>query len=411
MMRFLFLHSSFPGQFLHLAHYLGVNGNQVAFLTKSEDQGDLPSVRRFVYKPERNVSPHTHHYLRNLERAVLEGQSAYQTAAKLKEQGFVPDIIIGHSGWGPTLYMKDLFPKSPLLCYFEWYYRAYGSDSAFGPNEHLSADDECRIRTKNGPILLDLYSCDAGISPTYWQHRQFPLEYASKIRVIHDGINTDACKPRVGGKMILPQIGLDLSEAREIVTYVGRGMEPYRGFPQFMQAVAKLQQRRPQCHVVVVGGEGVFYGSPLPDGKTWKDKMLDELPLDRQRIHFTGYLNRPDFLTMLQASTVHVYLSRPFVLSWSMLEAMSCGCTLVASATPPVQEVVNDGVNGLLTDFFDSGKLADRIEEALDDERLRRGLAHRARETILDRYDLRRQLPRQLDLVQQIIEMARVGGQ
>lgn len=410
-MKFLFLHSSFPGQFLHLAHYLGASGHQVVFLTRSADQGDLPSVRRILYQPARGISPHTHHYLRGLERAVIEGQAAYQAADELKKQGFVPDAIIGHSGWGPTIYMKDLFPNAPLLCHFEWYYRKHGSDAAFGPDEHLSPDDECRIRTKNGPILLDLYTCDAGFSPTYWQHSQFPVEYAAKIKVIHEGINTTACKPDTTKKLVLPQIGLDLSEAREIVTYVGRGLEPYRGFPQFMAAIAELQRRRPHCHVVVVGGEGVFYGKPLPDGKSWKQKMLDELPLDRQRLHFTGYLTRPDYQTVLQASTVHVYLSRPFILSWSMLEAMACGCTLVASATPPIREVVNDGVNGLLADFFNPRELADRIEAALVDPGLRRGLSLRARETVLDRYDLRQQLPRQLELIQQTIQAVRGGGQ
>ena len=275
-----------------------------------EDGDELPGVRRFLYKPIRTPSPHTHHYLRGLERAVLEGHAAYHTAAQMKNQGFVPDAIIGHSGWGSTLYMKDLFPNTPLLSYFEWYYRAHGTDAEFGPMERLSADDECRIRTKNGPILLDLYSCDAGICPTWWQQSQFPAEYVRKIKVIHDGINTEACKPEPGRKLILPQIGLDLSGAQEIVTYVGRGMEPYRGFPQFMEAISILQKRRPHCHVVVVGGEGVFYGSPPPGGQTWKEKMLAELPLDLNRLHFTGYLNRPDYL-MVATSVNSPCLSLP----------------------------------------------------------------------------------------------------
>ena len=408
-MKFLFLHTAFPGQFLHLAHYLGATGHQVVFLTQREEQGQLPGVQRVLYKPARTPSAHTHHYLRGLERAVLEGQAAYKIGDQLKNQGFTPDAIIGHSGWGSTLYMKDLFPKVPMLAYFEWYYRAHGSDAEFG-QERLGADDECRIRTKNGPILLDLYSCDAGLSPTWWQHSQFPAEYAEKIRVIHDGINTEGCRPEPGKKLVLPGIGLDLSDAQEIVTYVGRGLEPYRGFPQFMAAVAELQQRRPKCHVVVVCGEGVFYGSQPPDGKTWKEKVLAELSLDHSRLHFVGYLNHVDFLTVLQASTVHVYLSRPFVLSWSMLEAMSCGCTLVASATPPVQEVVQDRVNGLLADFFAPRQLADRIEEALTDRQLRRTLSYRARATVLERYDLRLMLPRQIALLQQMIETARRAG-
>ena len=409
-MKFLFLHSSFPGQFLHVSHYLAQNGHQVAFLTLRDDGTELPGVRRVVYKPERQVAKETHHYLKGLEKAVLEGQAAYLKAAELKKEGFIPDAILGHSGWGSTLYMKDLFPTSPLIGYFEWYYRAHGSDVEFGPNVTVTPDDECRIRTMNGPIMLDLYSCDSGISPTWWQHSQFPAEYARKIKVIHEGINTEGCCPSPGRKLVLPRIGLDLSEAREIVTYVGRGMEPYRGFPQFMQAIAELQRRRPHCHIVIVGGEGVFYSAPLPNGQTWKEKMLNELSLDRSRIHFTGYLGRQEFLTVLQASTVHVYLTRPFVLSWSMLEAMSCGCALVASATPPVQEMVLDGVNGLLVDFFSPKQIADRIEEALVDPVLRSCLAHRARETILERYDLRLTLPRQIGWIQETMATCRSRG-
>lgn len=409
-MRFLFLHSSFPGQFLHLSHYLAANGHQVVFLTLRNEGGELPGVRRIVYKPEVNPAKQTHHYLHGLERAVIEGQAAYKTAAALKQQGFVPDAIIGHSGWGSTLFMKDLFPTTPLLGYFEWFYRSHGSDVAFAPGEQVGPDDACRIRTKNGPILLDLYSCDAGLSPTWWQQSQFPAEYVRKIKVIHDGVNTEGCCPDPTRKLVLESKGIDLSEAREIVTYVGRGMEPYRGFPQFMQAIALLQQRRPHCHVVVVGGEGVFYGAPLPEGQTWKDKMLAELSLDHKRLHFTGFLNRRDFLTVLQASTVHVYLTRPFVLSWSMLEAMSSGCTLVGSATPPVQEVVLDRVNGLLANFFSPQDIADRIEEALVDPALRRSLSHRARETVLDRYDLRLMLPRQLNWLKESMEKARGGN-
>ena len=409
-MKLLFLHSSFPGQFLHLAHYLGKTEHEVVFLTLRDNGVELPGVKRVTYTPEKKPSEHTHHYLKGLERAVLEGQAAYQKIDQLKNQGFVPDVVIGHSGWGSTLYMKDLFPQTPLISYFEWFYRAHGSDVEFGPNVKVSPDDECRIRTMNGPILLDLYSCDAGISPTYWQHSQFPAEYARKIKVIHDGINTESCKPQPAKKLVLPQLNLDLSDTSEIITYVGRGMEPYRGFPQFMQAVALLQKRRPHCQVVIVGGEGVFYSVPLPNGQSWKDKVLAELPLDRSRIHFTGYLNRQDYLTVLQASTVHVYLTRPFVLSWSMLEAMSCGCVLIASSTPPVQEVVLDGVNGLLADFFSPQQFADRIEQALEDDSLRRTLSHRARETVLDRYDLRQMLPRQLEWVKQTILAGRGDG-
>jgi len=410
-MKFLFLHPAFPGPFLHLVHHLGISGHQVAFLTVSDEPGELPGVRRFNYKPGGNLSLRTHTYLRSMEKAILLGQASYQTAAKLKAQGFLPDAIIGQAGFGLTMYMKDLFPTVPLINHFDWYYNAHVNFANLDSQEHIVVEDECRIRTQNGPALLDLYNCDAGVIPTYWQHSQFPVEYARKIKVIFEGINTEAYRMQPSKRLVLPKIGLDLSRASEIVTYASTGLEPSRGFPQFMEAIAQVQQQRPECQVVVVGNDAVRHDVPLPSGQTWKKKMLKELPLDHNRLHFTGLLNREDFLTVLQASTVHVYLSRPFVLSRSMLEAMSCGCVLVASATQPVQEVVLDGVNGLLAEFSSPQKLATRVVEALADSSLRFALAHRARETILDRYDIRHMMPRQITLIQQTINAVRSVSQ
>jgi len=311
----------------------------------------------------------------------------------------VPDIVYGHSGWGLPLFGKEAWPAAKLVCLFEWYYRAHGSDADFDPAQPLSVDDELRIRIKNSPILIDLDSCDWGVSPTYWQHRQLPLEFQPKISVIHDGIDTDFVKPDPDAKLVLPAVGLDLSDAAEIVTYVARGMEPYRGFPQFIEAARLITEARPGCHVVIVGADRVAYGRSLPNGKTYKQEMLEKVPLDQGRVHFTGLLPKADYLKVLQASSAHVYLTRPFVLSWSMLEAMAAGCAVVASDTPPVVEVVTDGVNGLLTHFFSPAKIAARVAEVLDRPGDYRDMRVKARQTVLDRYDLRRLLPVQLGLL------------
>jgi glycosyltransferase involved in cell wall biosynthesis len=320
-------------------------------------------------------------------------------AEQLKAQGFVPDVVYGHSGWGSTLFIKDAFPESQLLCYFEWFYHARGSDADFDPSEPLTPDDVARIRIKNSPILVDLYSCDLGLSPTNWQRLQFPPEYHSKITVLHDGIDTAFFQPKPGAKLVLPAVNLDLSHAEEIITYVARGMEPYRGFPQFMEAIALLQQRRPHCHVVVVGEDRVAYGRSLPDAKTYKQLLLEKLPLDLSRLHFTGLLPYGQYLQVLQASSVHIYLTRPFVLSWSMLEAMATGCLLVASDTPPVTEVVRDGVNGLLVNFFSPQEICDRVEEALDNPEKMALIRTKARETILENYDLSKLLTKHLQWI------------
>lgn len=396
-MRILFLHPNFPAQFRHLATTLAKNPkHQVVFGTMRQ-QGSITGVKKLIYQPSREAHPTTHQYIRNLENAVLQGQAIYRIVQQLKNEGFIPDVVYGHSGWGPTLFIKDIFPKTKLFCYFEWFYHAHGSDADFDPTDPLNADAEARIRVKNAPILLDLCSCDAGLSPTNWQHQQFPREFQSKIRVMHDGVDTSFFCPNPNAKLVLPNLNLDLSQAEEIVTYATRGMEPYRGFPQFMEAVALIQKRRPNCHVVVTGEDRVAYGKQLPDGKTYKQLMLEKLPLDLSRLHFTGSLPYEQYLQVLQASSVHIYLSRPFVLSWSMLESMATGCLIVGSRTAPVMEFIEDGKNGLLVDFFSPEQIAERVDEVLDHPDRMLELRANARNTIVQKYDLAKLLPQHLE--------------
>lgn len=396
-MKILFLHPNFPAQFRHLATALAQDSmNRVVFGT-TRREGQMAGVQKLIYTPSRKPNKETHHYLRTLEDAVLQGQAVYRMLDKLKGSGFIPNIVYGHSGWGPTLFIKDIFPHAKLLCYFEWFYNAEGADVGFDPAEPVTPDDRLRIRMKNAPILTDLYGCDAGSCPTSWQAQQFPTEFRGKIKILHDGVDTNYFSPRQDKKLVVPAIGLDLSGVKEIVTYVSRGMEPYRGFPQFMEAVALLLQKRKKCHVVVVGEDRVAYGRHLPNGKTFKQLMLEKLDLDLSRMHFTGRLPYSQYLKVLRASSVHVYLTRPFVLSWSVLEAMSAGCLVVASNTPPVTEVIQDGVNGVLVDFFSPQEIAARIEEALENPDRMLHLRMMARKTILDKYDLATLLPRHLE--------------
>ncbi|MEB3830441.1 glycosyltransferase family 4 protein [Phormidium sp. CCY1219] len=401
-MRILILHPNFPAQFRHVATAIASNpNNQVVFGTKNErPEWVIPGVKKALFKPSRDPNPNTHHYVRPLESAVLSGQAVFRMAEQLKSQGFVPDIVYGHSGWGPTLFAKDIFPNAPLLCYFEWYYHAYGSDANFDPKDPLTIDDVARIRVKNSPILVDLASCDWGISPTYWQRSQFPPEFQSKISVIHDGVDVDYFKPNPGAKLVLPE--LDLSHVNELVTYVARGMEPYRGFPEFIESLAYIQERRPNCHVVVVGSDRVCYGKSLPSGETYKEHMLKKVPLDLSRVHFVGALPYGLYLKVIQASDVHVYLTRPFVLSWSMIESMSTGCLVVGSDTPPVREVITDGENGLLADFFSPKQIADRVDEVLDHPTRMAEIRKKARETVLERYAAQNLIHRHLQLIQDV---------
>ena len=384
----LFIHPNFPAQFRHLASVLGQDSRYNIFFATKRKDGNIPGVKKIYYQQSREVRGETHHYVRTLEGAVLQGQGLYRVMIQLKDKGFYPQIIYGHSGWGPTLFMKDIFPRAKFLAYFEWFYHAHGTDADFDPSDPLSADDEARIRVKNTPILIDLYSCDRGLSPTNWQRSQFPPEFQSKITTLHDGVETSFFKPNPETKLILPDINLDLSDAPEIVTYVGRGMEPYRGFPQLIETISILQKRRPQTHFVIVGQNRVAYGKQLPDGQTYKDVMLEKFPLDMSKVHFTGLLAYQDYLKVLQVSSAHIYLTRPFVLSWSMLESMSTGCVIIGSDTKPVRELITDNYNGLLVPFFEPEKIADRVEYALSNPDLMTKIRQRARETIVSKYDL-----------------------
>ncbi|MBE9225965.1 glycosyltransferase family 4 protein [Phormidium sp. LEGE 05292] len=401
-MKILILHPNFPAQFRHVAAALAKDpNNEVLFGTKFENpEWQIPGVRKVLFKPSRESRPETHHYVRFLENGVLHGQAVFRIAEQLKAEGFVPDIVYGHSGWGPTLFIKDAFPNAKLMCYFEWFYHSIGSDADFDPADPLSIDDMARIRIKNTPILVDLYSCDWGISPTYWQRSQFPKEFHNKISVLHDGVDTEYFKPNPGAKLILPNV--DLSEIDEIVTYVARGMEPYRGFPEFIESIAYLQERRPNCHVVIVGSDRVCYGKALPNGETYKNYMLKKVPLDLSRVHFVGSLPYGLYLKVIQASQVHIYLTRPFVLSWSMIESMSTGCLVLGSDTPPVKEVIQDGENGLLADFFSPKQIADRISEVLDHPTRMAQLRQKARETALERYSLEKLLPHHVQLIKDV---------
>jgi glycosyltransferase involved in cell wall biosynthesis len=398
-MRVLFLHNNFPAQYRHVAAALAADpANEVVFATQRSD-GELPRVRKLLYKPARLPRKETHHYLQSFEGAVLNGQAMFRLCEKLRADGFVPDVICGHSGWGPTLYVREIFPRARLVVYFEWYYRPHGSDADFLKHGAIDADTACKIRTRNGPILLDLAECDVGVCPTHFQRDQFPEVFHRKLTVLHDGIDTEFFRPESGAKLTLPD--LDLTGASEIVTYVARGMEPYRGFPEFMRAAALLTRQRPNLHIVVVGADRVAYGAQLPEGQSYKQNLLSELAdCDLSRLHFAGLLPYGAYRQVLRASSAHVYLTVPFVLSWSLLEAMSTGCLVVASDTAPVREVITDGRNGLLVDFFSPEAIAARVAEALDRPSWSAQMGEAARATILDRYDLRRLLPKQLALLQ-----------
>lgn len=403
-MNILFVHQNMPGQFKHLAPVLAADrANRVAFITKREDV-DLPGVRRLSYKLPRTARDTTHHYVRLFENSVIRGQQAVRAATDLARSGFRPDVIVAHPGWGEALFLRDVFPRTPLLNFCEFYYHGRGADVGFDPEEPASLDDVLRARARNAHLLLSLEACDAGLSPTEWQRASHPAPFHDKIRVIFDGVDTDLVRPDPAATFTLPD-GRALTRADEVVTYVARNLEPYRGFPGFMRALPRLLALRPNAQVLVVGGDEVSYGRRAPDGKTWREVMETEVEVDPARVHFVGKLPYSRYLQVLQISSLHIYLTRPFVLSWSCVEAMAAGCLVLGSATPPVQELIGEGENGFLVDFHQPHAIAERAAELLEAGASLDPVRARARETVLDRYALDRCLPAQLALVKEVAGM------
>lgn len=343
-----------------------------------------------------------HHYLRDTEAGVLNAQNVARVALGLKKSGFVPDVMLAHNGWGELWYLKEVFPHSPLIGYFEFFYRLHGADVGFEPGPPLIFDVGPRIRTKNLGNLLALDAVDCGQCPTKWQKSLYPKEYLSKLHIVHEGIDTQLVTPDKSARFKVPHRDLELTPDSEVVTYVARNLEPYRGFPSFMRSLPAILSRRPQVHVLIVGGDEVSYGPKLPKGKSFRAQMLEELGsnIDLARVHFLGKVPYSSFIKILQVSTVHIYLTYPFVLSWSMLEAMSAGCLVVGSLTPPVEEVIRDSDNGLLVDIHSPGDIAERVSAALADRASFAAIRVNARRTIIDEYDLRSIcLPAQLRLL------------
>ena len=380
-MRILISHPNHPAQFRRLLPELVSHGHDVVFLAKANEwhAPEVQGYRLLAYGEHRGGGgPHIHPYLRRLESAVLQGQACYRSACSLKEQGWSPDVVISHVGFGNGLYLRDLFPDARRIALFEWYYNAEGSDLAFLQPEGVSDDQRLRLRGWNAQILLELAEVDLAVTPTRWQLQQFPAWMHSRFRVIHEGVDTDLMQPlRVSPQQSRP-FGVPQGQDVEVVTYLSRCFEEYRGFPQAMRALAILQKQRPNVHVVLVGSDEIAYGQPRVDGRSWREWAIQELDLDPVRTHWLGMLQNDAYLQLLACSDVHFYLTVPFVLSWSLLEAMAAGCAIVASRTEPVLEVMEDGVSGLLADFWDEDEQVSSIAALLEDPPLRRRLGEAA---------------------------------
>ncbi|NHZ35329.1 glycosyltransferase family 4 protein [Massilia rubra] len=362
--RVLFVHQNFPGQFKRIAAHLARDPAYEVLAIGKEGCPGLPDVRTLTYKLHRVQAKETHHYARPFESGILHGQACLRVLLALKEKGFVPDVIVAHPGWGDTMFVREAFPDARLVHFSEFYYHTDHADVGFDPEFPNNIDDRARVRAKNALQLLNLEACDIAVAPTRWQKSLHPKPYQDKIALIHEGIDTTYLCPNPAASFTLPN-GKVLRPGDPVVTYVSRNLEPYRGFHTFMRALPAILADNPGCDIVLAGGDGVSYGARPAGAGNWREKMLAEVAIDASRVHFLDRIPFARYRELLQVSAAHVYLTYPFVLSWSMLEAMACGCLVIGSDTAPVTEVIRDGENGLLVDFFDTAAIAATVSRAL----------------------------------------------
>lgn len=400
-MNVLFVHNNFPGQFKHLVRALTRQpGVRVAAIgsRSAKPMRDVDLVKYAL--PSVELSP-AHPFARRFELECHRAEQVTYALTSLAASGFTPDVVVAHPGWGEAMPIRTLFPKARLIVYCEFFYGSTGRDVGFDPEfPTIGADGAVALHAKNAATLLAMAEADEGLSPTHWQRSTFPSVLQPKIAVQHEGIDTTLIKPDPAAVLTLPS-GRRLTARDEVITFVARNLEPLRGYHVFMRALPRLMAKRPNAQIVVIGASGTSYGAAPPPGSTWQSVFLDEVAsrIDRSRLHFAGQLPYPDYLRALQISSAHVYLTYPFVLSWSLLEAMSCGCLVVGSDTAPVREVLNAG-NGLVVPFFDSDYIADAIADTLARPEHYRARRREARATVVRSFDLAGVcLPALLDLV------------
>jgi glycosyltransferase involved in cell wall biosynthesis len=401
-LKLLFVHQNFPGQFLHLAPEMQRLGHDVRAITDAANKHTAPvPTLRYTHKaPE--VDPKATRLGRNFTLMSDRAVSVARFAQRMRAGGYVPDVIYGHSGWGETLFLKEVWPEAKLLVFAEFYYRGHGADTGFDPEFQARGFDQTMISQSRAAYMAQsLVHADRGISPTEWQASTHPPLLRSQIDVIFDGVDCDRLTPNPHARFALPD-GRVLKRGDEVLTFVNRNLEPYRGYHIFMRALPDVLAARREAQVVIVGGDEVSYGQPPKGGGTWKELILSEVKdrVDLSRVHFTGRLPYDRFVDLMHVSRVHAYLTYPFVLSWSMVEALAAGTLVVGSKTAPVAEVIEDGVNGRLVDFFDVKAWSTALTDALARPEAYDHMRLAAQATARTRYDLRSVcLPKQIALL------------
>jgi hypothetical protein len=382
----LFVHNNFPAQFRDLANTLRERGVPCAAIGGPNAVGiDGMAIGR--YGMRRGTTPGILPLAVRAEADLIRAEGALRVARALKERGFDPAVIVGHSGWGETILLEEAFPDAKLVLYPEFFYRGRGLDIGFD-NEFLETSDEAILlgKTKNATLALALTDADAIVSPTEFQASLLPPVFKPLVRVIHEGIDVDAIRPEAAAPFVVSE-ALTIQPGTPVITHINNQLEPLRGLHIFARALPRLMAEIPDAQVLVFGqAHPRPYGGSSTDGRTWREVCFDGVDVDPARLHFLGKTSHERMLQALRISTAHVYYTYPFVLSWSLVEAMASGCYVIASDTPPLHDAVEDGVNGRLLPFFDVEALSEAMIAACRDPQASAPLRAAARETAVARF-------------------------
>lgn len=389
-MNILFVHQNFPGQYREiLAHLAAMRCHRIVFLTQRRGVAPPPGVALAHYRPDQGGQAPGHPLAGDFARQMAVGHAAHRRCRELARDGFQPDIVIGHPGWGELAFLKEVWPDAPILAYLEYYYRAEGGPADFDPEFPPAPELALRMKARNAINHFCLPDIAVAQSPTRWQLETYPRQFRDRAYCCHDGIRCDRLGPDATARLGLGRLDEPLRPGDEVVTFVARDLEPTRGFHSFMRSLALVLERRPHARAVIVGGNGASYGARSAHQGGYRGAMEAELgdAIDWGRVHFLGRVSYESFRRIIQVSRCHVYLTAPFVLSWSLLEAMAMGARIVASDVAPVREVIEHGTTGWLADFFSPRDLTDRITAVLADPQDHDALAKAARERVEARYD------------------------
>ena len=389
-MNVLFVHQNMPGQYREMLGWLAATGaHRIVFLTQREKVAPVAGVTVVHYTPQHQPADDAYALSRHFEESMGTAMGALQACRKMAEDGFRPDIVIGHAGWGELTFLKQLWPDAPIIGYWEYYYIASGGAVGFDPEFPPGAASAQVLMARNALSHLCLPQIDLGQCPTEWQMGTFPAEFRAKSYICHEGIRTDRLRPNPRASVTLGRLDQPLTRDDEVLTYVARNMEPARGFHIFMRSLPAILDARPDARVLIIGGNDVSYSAAALAPGGYRGQMERELGdrIDWTRVHFLGRVPYADFQRVLQISRCHVYLTIPFVLSWSLLEAMAMGATIVASDTAPVREVIHPGQTGLLVDFHDPKALARQVIEVLTRPHDHAPLGPAARAQVVAQYD------------------------